>query len=72
MTTFPIKKTMMDSFKGGGIICCFVGVGAIIIKYFLKKSPIKIDTESVVIGGSLIVGGVFLKDYLVYEKYISE
>ena len=72
MTTFPIKKTMMDSLKDGGIILGVVGVGAIVIKHFSKKSPIKTDTESLVIGGSLIVGGVFLKDHLVYEKYISE
>ena len=71
-TTFPYKKTIMDSLKDGGIICGAAGCGAMIIKYFSKKSPIKTDTESLVIQSLLIVGGVFLKDYLVYEKYISE
>ena len=69
---FPYKKTMTDSFKDGGIICGVVGGGAMVIKYCSKRSHIKTDTESLVIGGLLIVSGVFVKDYLVYEKYISE
>ena len=45
---------MMDSLKDGGIILGVVGVGAMIIKYFSKKSPIKTDTESLVINRRII------------------
>ena len=71
--TFPYKKTLMASGKDGAIIGGTVVGGAFILKETTKiPSPIKLDAKSIVFFLLLLGGGIYIKDAMVYEKWINE
>ena len=73
MSTFNWKKNIEDLFKDGLVIT----TGAIGIFFGLKAAnvkPLKISLDAMDIlklaGG--ICGGVLMKDYAIYKKWINE
>ena len=73
MSTFNWKKNIEDSIKDGLIIT----TGAIGIFFGLKAANVKppkisLDAMDILKLASGICGGVLMKDYAVYKKWINE
>ena len=71
-TTFPYKTTLMDSAKDAAIITGGIIGVAYILKMLKMTPPIKLDAESMLKLYISTVAGAFLKDAMVYEKWIDE
>ena len=71
-TTFPYKTTLMDSAKDASIITGGIIGVAYILKMLKITPPIKLDAESMLKLYICTVAGAFLKDAMVYEKWIDE
>ena len=71
-TTFPYQTTLMDSAKDAGIITGGIIGVAYILKMLKITPPIKLDAESLLKLYISTVVGAFLKDAMVYEKWIDE
>ena len=73
MASFDWKKNIEDSLKDGLII----GIGAAGIFYGLKAANVKppkasLDAMDILKLAGGICGGVLVKDYAVYKKWINE
>ena len=73
MTSFDWKKNIKDSIKDGLIITA----NNTRIFYALKLANVKpakasLDGMDIMKLGGVICGGVFVKDYAVYKKWINE
>ena len=74
MSSFNWRKTIEDSLKDGLII----NIGATGIFFRLKALNVKppktsrLDAMDIIMLNGGICGGVFMKDYAVYKKWINE
>ena len=73
MTSFDWKKDIEDSLRDG----LFITIGATGIFFGVKAANIKppkasVDAKNVIKLTGAICGGVLMKDYAVYKKWINE
>ena len=73
MSSFDWRKNIQDSLQDGLIIT----IGAVGIFYWLKAANVKLPKASLDVMDMLklaggICGGVLVKDYAVYKKWINE
>ena len=73
MIKIDYKKTLMDVGKDGAIIGATVVGGAFLLKEVAKiSSPVKLDAKNIAFFLVLLGSGIYLKDAMVYEKWINE
>ena len=73
MSSFDWKKNVQDSIKGGLIIkATTTGIFYVLKAAKVKPPKASLDAMDIIKLAGGIVGGVLVKDYAVYKKWIKE
>ena len=73
MGSFDWKKNVEDSIKDGLVITATTtGIFYVLKAANLKPPKVSVDAMDIIKLGGGIVGGVLVKDYVVYKKWVNE
>ena len=73
MGSFDWKKNVEDSIKDGLVITATTtGIFYVLKVANLKPPKVSVDAMDIIKLGGGIVGGVLVKDYVVYKKWVNE